>query len=265
MSILGIATATGIVGGVGILIGIFLSIFGNIFKVETDAREAAVEEALPGNNCGGCGFPGCSGLAAAIVKGEAPVNGCPVGGAAVAEKVSEIMGVSAEATEKLVAFVKCNGTCEHTVDQYLYSGVKDCRMASFVPSGGPKSCEYGCTGFGSCVSVCKFDAIHIVDGIAKVDKEKCTSCGQCIAICPKHLIELVPYAAGYAVACSSKDKGPQVMKKCSTGCIGCGICAKNCPEEAIEVKDFLAHIDQDKCVSCGACSQKCPKKIIPGL
>ncbi len=262
MSITGIVTATAIVGGVGILIAIFLSIFGNIFKVEVDEREAAIEEALPGNNCGGCGFPGCSGLAAAIVKGEAPVNGCPVGGAPVAEKVAEIMGVEAEAGEKKVAFVKCHGTCELTKFNYEYIGIKDCRMVSFVPSGGPKSCEYGCSGLGSCVGVCQFDAISIKDGVAVVDKEKCTACGKCIEICPKHLIELIPYNAKYAVACSSKDKGPDVMKKCQTGCIGCGICQKNCPKEAVEVKDFLAHIDQEKCVGCSICFQKCPKKII---
>ena len=265
MSIQGILIATVIVGGVGLLIGIFLSVFGNIFKVEVDEREAKVEEALPGNNCGGCGYPGCSGLAAAIAKGEAPVNGCPVGGARVAEKIAEIMGVEAETGKRMTAFVKCHGTCELTTDNYDYTGVKDCRMASYVPGGGPKSCEYGCTGFGTCVSVCQFGAISIVDGIAVVDKEKCTSCGKCIQACPKHIIELIPYDAGFAVACSSKDKGPDVMKKCKTGCIGCGICAKNCPKEAVEVNDFLAYIDQEKCVSCSLCSQKCPKKIIPSL
>ncbi len=265
MSVQGIIIATAIVGGVGIFIGIFLSIFGNVFKVEVDEKEAAVLEALPGNNCGGCGYPGCSGLASAIAKGEAQVNGCPVGGAPVAEKIAEIMGVEAEAGQKMVAFVKCHGTCELTENRYDYTGVKDCRMASYVPSGGPKSCEFGCTGFGSCVSACKFDAIHIIDGIAVVDKEKCTSCGKCIEICPKHLIELIPYSAKYAVACSSKDRGPDVMKKCKTGCIGCGICQKNCPKEAVAVTDFLAHIDQDKCVGCSLCAQKCPKKIITKL
>ncbi|MCR5788335.1 MAG: RnfABCDGE type electron transport complex subunit B [Lachnospiraceae bacterium] len=265
MSVQGIIIATAIVGGVGLFIGVFLSIFGNIFKVETDERELAVEAALPGNNCGGCGFPGCSGLAAAIVKGEAPVNACPVGGAAVAAEVAKIMGVEADASQKMVAFVKCHGTCEQTTERYAYDGVKDCRMAAFVPSGGPKSCEYGCTGYGSCVSVCQFDAIRIVDGIAQVDKEKCTSCGKCIAICPKNLIELIPYDAKFAVACSSKDKGPDVMKKCKTGCIGCSLCAKNCPKEAVEVSDFLAHIDQEKCVGCSLCAQKCPKKIIEKL
>ena len=86
MNILAIVIATAIVGGTGILIGVFLGFAGEKFKVEVDEREEAILGVLPGNNCGGCGYAGCSGLAAAIAKGEAPVNQCPVGGAPVAEK-----------------------------------------------------------------------------------------------------------------------------------------------------------------------------------
>ena len=262
MNTAGIIIAVATVGGVGLLISIFLSVFGNIFKVEVDEKEQAVLAELPGNNCGGCGYAGCANLAEAIAKGEAPANACPVGGAAVAEKVAAIMGLDAGDGKKMVAYVKCAGTCDKTTNSYEYSGLKDCVMAASVPGAGPKACDYGCMGFGSCVKACKFDAISIIDGIAVVDKDKCTSCGMCIKTCPNHLIELVPYDARVVVRCSSKDKGPQVMKVCQTGCIGCGICAKNCPSEAITVTDFLAHIDQDKCTGCGACQEKCPKKVI---
>jgi len=111
MSVTAIITAAIVVGCVGILIGFFLGIAGEKFKVEVDEREEAILGVLPGNNCGGCGYAGCSGLAAAIVKGEAPVNQCPVGGAPVAAKVGEIMGVKAEEGAKQVAFVKCAGNC----------------------------------------------------------------------------------------------------------------------------------------------------------
>ena len=188
----GIIAAAVVVGLVGIILGFFLGVSGEKFKVEVDPREEAIGEVLPGNNCGGCGYAGCSGLAAAIAKGEAPVNGCPVGGAPVAAKIGEIMGVEAEEGARQVAFVKCAGTCEKAKSDYEYTGIEDCAAMAFVPGGGPKSCNYGCMGYGSCVKACPFDAIHVVDGIAVVDKDKCKACGKCIVACPKNLIELVP-------------------------------------------------------------------------
>mgnify|MGYP002552955894 CR=1 FL=1 len=184
--ITGIIVAAVVVGCVGIILGFFLGIAGEKFKVETDPREDAILEVLPGNNCGGCGYAGCSGLAAAIAKGEAPVNQCPVGGEPVAAKVGEIMGVSAGASVHEVAFVKCGGDCEKAKQDYEYTGVEDCAAMAFVPNGGPKSCNYGCLGFGNCVKACPFDAIHVVDGIAKVDPKVCKACGKCVAACPKH-------------------------------------------------------------------------------
>ena len=118
MNILAIVIATAIVGGTGILIGVFLGFAGEKFKVEVDEREEAILGVLPGNNCGGCGYAGCSGLAAAIAKGEAPVNQCPVGGAPVAEKIGEIMGVDAEEGERMTAIEKCAGTCEKAGKEY---------------------------------------------------------------------------------------------------------------------------------------------------
>ncbi|MCR5508654.1 MAG: RnfABCDGE type electron transport complex subunit B [Lachnospiraceae bacterium] len=265
MNVTGIVTAVGMVGTVGLLIGIFLSIFGNIFRVETDPVADEIEEALPGNNCGGCGYAGCSSLALAIASGEAPVTGCPVGGEAVANVIASIMGVEADASDKQIAHVMCKGTCGATFNNYNYEGVKDCRMASFVPAGGAKSCDYGCIGFGTCVDACEFDAISITDGVARIDKDKCRACGKCIAACPKHLITMIPYDAGYAVECSNPDKGPLVMKVCKSGCIGCGLCVKECPKEAISLNGALAVIDQEKCVGCGLCSKKCPKNAITAL
>ena len=263
--LLGVLKAAGMVGFVGLFIGAFLGFAAIKFKVKVDEKEEAVLGLLPGNNCGGCGFAGCSGLAAAIAKGEAAVNACPVGGQPVADKIAEVMGVKAEEGVRKVAFVKCQGDCDKTTVDYEYTGIEDCRMLSFVPNGGPKSCNYGCLGFGSCVTVCPFDAIHVVNGVAVVDKEKCKACGKCIEVCPKKLIELIPYDSKYAVACSSADKGPVTMKDCTVGCIGCSLCVKACPKEAVVVADFHAKINQDKCAGCGACAQKCPKKAIVEL
>ena len=262
---LGIIVPIMIVAVTAAIFAFCLSYLGDKLTVERDARIDDIERNLAGANCGGCGYAGCSGLAAAIVKGEAPADACPVGGAAVGEKIAAIMGVEAGKSGRKVAFVACRGDCEKAKQDYEYYGVQDCRMVGFVPGGGPKSCTSGCLGFGSCVTACPFDAIHVVNGVAVVDREKCKACGKCVAVCPRHLISLIPYDASYAVACSSADKGPVTMKACQAGCIGCGLCARNCPAQAVTVKDFHATIDQEKCTGCGACAEKCPKKCIERL
>ena len=262
MSITGIIIAAVIVGCVGLFIGAFLGIAGQKLAVEVDEREEAITAVLPGTNCGGCGYAGCSGLAAAIVAGEAEIGGCPVGGAPVAALIGEIMGQKAGEQTRMTAFVKCAGTCEKASTDYQYYGVEDCSMMAFVQNGGPKSCKHGCMGYGTCVKACPFDAIHVVDGVAVVDKEACKACGKCVAACPKKLIELVPYDQIHLVQCSSRDKGKDVMSVCKVGCIGCKMCQKVCPADAITVEDNIAHIDPEKCTNCGACAEKCPKKII---
>lgn len=262
MDIMAIVAAAAAIGITGLLIGLLLGIAGKKFAVEVDEREAKVRELLPGNNCGGCGYAGCDALAQAIAAGEAPVGGCPVAGTQVAAKIGEIMGASTGNTERKVAFVKCNGTCDKATVKYNYYGIQDCGKAAMVPGKGSKSCSYGCMGLGSCVKACPFDAIHIVNGVAVVDKEACKACKKCIAACPNHLIELVPYESKYHVACSSKDKGVNVKKACDTGCIGCKICEKQCHFDAIHVEDNVARIDYSKCKNCGLCAKQCPSHII---
>ena len=221
-----------LLGGLGLIFGAILAYASKKFAVEVDEKEEKILAVLPGANCGGCGFPGCGGMAAAIASGKAPVNGCPVGGSAVASKVAEIMGVEAESGEKMVAAVKCKGTCDKAKNKYEYQGIEDCRAAVAL-IGGPKSCQVGCLGFGTCVSVCKFDAISIVDGVAVVDEEKCVACGACMESCPKGLIVKKPVNKEVFVKCNSNEFGKSVKEKCSAGCIGCGACAKVCPVEEI--------------------------------
>ena len=258
----GIIIAAAVVGILGILIGIFLGIASAKFKVEVDEKEILVRNELPGNNCGGCGYAGCDALAKAIAAGQAEVGACPVGGASTAEKIGAIMGVAGGTAEKKVAFVKCKGTCDKTKVQYNYYGVDDCKKVSVVPGAGEKACTYGCMGYGSCVKACAFDAIHVVDGVAVVDKEKCVACGKCVSSCPNHLIELVPYKAEHLVQCSSHDKGKDVKSVCESGCIGCTLCTKQCEFDAIHMENNLAVIDYEKCTNCGKCAEKCPVKVI---
>ena len=251
-----------VLGSIALVAALVLFGVSKKFAVEEDPRLGQVGEILPGANCGGCGFAGCDALAKAIAAGDAPVGACPVGGQPVADKIASIMGVEADAGEKQVAFVKCAGTCDKAKSKYKYSGNEDCVSAMSVPGGGPKACSFGCTGFGSCVKVCDFDAIHVINGVAVVDKEKCVACGKCVATCPKSLIELVPYAAPHKVQCSSKEFGKAVKEVCSAGCIGCKMCTRVCEADAITVENNIAKIDYSKCTGCGKCAEKCPAKII---
>lgn len=257
-----ILTALILLGITGLVVGLFIGIASIFFKTEVNQKKEDILSMLPGNNCGGCGYPGCEGLAQAICDGKAPVSGCPVGGEPVAKKIAEYLGETAEIGVRKIAFVHCAGTDRKAKDDYEYVGEKDCKMANVLPGNGPKSCNDGCMGFGSCVKACEFGGITIKDGVAQIDAESCKGCGHCVEACPKHLISLIPYDTKAVVLCSSCDKGPDTMKNCKVGCIGCGLCKKVCEQDAVTIDKFHATIDPEKCVGCGACIEKCPRKII---
>ncbi|NLL69541.1 MAG: Fe-S cluster domain-containing protein [Epulopiscium sp.] len=253
------------IGGLGLLFGVGLGYASKKFAVPVDPKIPLIRDVLPGANCGGCGYAGCDAFAKAVAEGNASPDACPVGGATVAQQVAEILGLTVQEKEPTVAFVKCNGTCEKSQNQYNYYGIPDCKEAALLPGGGAKSCSYGCMGLGSCVKACPFDAIEIRDGIAVVIEEKCTSCGNCVKACPKGLIEIVPLAKKVRVACNSNDKGKDVRGFCQVGCIGCRMCVKACQYDAINVTNQLAHVDYEKCTQCMACVEKCPTKAILGI
>ncbi len=244
------------------VLGLILATASKLFFVKTDERIERISELLPGANCGGCGYTGCAALAEAIVKGEAPMTACNSVSDEVVAKIGEIMGKSVDGTRvRQRAQVMCSGTHELAVKKYVYQGIHDCVSANKL-SGGDKLCPNGCIGLGTCASACKFDAIHIINGVAAVDYEKCVACGMCVAACPKGIIKLIPYDAKHWVGCSSADKGAVTKSYCNVGCIGCKICEKACPNEAIKVTGTLAEIDYSKCDGCGLCESKCPRKII---
>ena len=252
-----------VLGILGLIFGAILAYASKKFAVEVDERVEAILSILPGANCGGCGFPGCGGLANAIVEGQAAVNACPVGGLDCASRIGDIMGITSECGEKEVANVLCKGNCQSAKNKYIYEGIQDCRAANMLNSG-PKSCKFGCLGLGTCKKYCNFDAISIIDGVAIIDEEKCVMCGKCVEICPKSIISRKPSSKEVVVECSSKDFGKTVKEKCSVGCIGCGLCQKACPFGAIEFENKIAKINYEKCVECMACVRKCPTKVIKG-
>ena len=249
----------GVLGGV---FGALLAFASKIFYVEVDPKQAAVREALAGANCGGCGYPGCDGYAKAVAAGEAPCNKCVAGGAATAAKVAEIMGVSDEGAEKMVAFVPCSGSNEAAELRFHYTGPEDCRAAMLFGGKSSKLCTFACIGLGNCAKAVQFDAMHIVNGVAKVDRYNCVGWGACVDACPTRLVKLIPERQKIMPACSSRDKGAAVMKICKVGCIGCMKCQRECPADAITVKDNLAEVDVTKCVQCGHCADICPRGII---
>lgn len=249
-------------GLMGALFGGLLAYASKIFHVESDPREAAVRNCLAGANCGGCGYPGCDGYAAAIIAGKAPANKCVPGGEEAAEKISAIMGYQTVKTEVKVAFVRCSGSSDNAEPRFNYSGPQDCRAAMLFGGKSSKMCTFACVGLGNCTRVCKFDAIHIENGVAVVNRDRCAGCGACAEECPKKIISLLPKDQKVMPACSSKAKGPVVIKSCKVGCIGCMKCQRECPAGAITVTDFLASVDPDKCTGCGHCAEVCPRKII---
>ena len=266
-----IVIAFAILGGLGLVFGLVLAAASKIFYTETDPRLEKLVNALPGANCGGCGYAGCAAYAEAVLKGEAPIGKCASGGNASAAAMSEIMGVKAESVIPKVALVRCSGFHSYDENGKLvsgskmkasYEGIRDCVAASKIGGNGPISCKFGCLGFGTCTTACKYDAIHLVDGVAKVDESKCVGCMSCAAVCPRQLIIPVEPARNVVIACASLAKGAVVTRGCTAGCIGCGLCKKICPKEAITVEHNLAVIDYEKCDNCGLCATVCPKKLI---
>ena len=252
--------AIAVLSVLGAVFGGVLAVASKVFAVKVDERLPLLTEALPGANCGGCGFAGCQAYAQAVLDGKAQVGLCVAGNADTVKKMSEIMGVEPVAVERRVAMVKCRG--QNHLQKARYEGIMDCRSAMFVTGDGPSACPTGCLGLGTCVSVCKFDAIHVENGVARVDAEKCTGCMQCVAVCPRRVIVPVTYNTDIVIACSNVERGANTRRVCALGCVGCHLCEKQCDYNAIHVIHNLATIDYSKCVSCGRCAAVCPRHLI---
>lgn len=242
-------------------LGFALGFFQEKFKVERDPIIDVIRNALPGANCGGCGYPGCDGYAEAVAGRVAAPNKCTAGGSHTAEAVAAIIGSDAKA-EDIVSVLLCQGTKEKAASRGTYVGVPTCRAAK-LSAGSVKSCSWGCQGFGDCVAVCKFDALAMgPDGLPHVDHDNCTGCGMCQAECPQRLFALVPRdRKGSIVLCSNRAVvKATVIKDCKAGCIKCEACVRACPEKCITMQNGIPVTDYSKCTSCGICVQKCPTK-----
>ena len=258
----------------GFVLALLLFVVSKRFAVKEDPRIGQVLEVLPGANCGGCGFPGCGGMAAACVKaadaGSLEGLNCPVGGAECMEQVAGILGMEVAAAAPKLAIVRCNGTCEKRPHVRAYDGVTSCRVAN-TTCMGETQCSYGCLGCGDCVAACQFDALHMnpETGLPEVDAEKCTACGACQKACPRGIMEVRTVSGAnkdaFVVTCMNMDKGAEAMKICARSCIACKKCQNACGSDAVHVGNNVAYINPDACVLCGACFEACPRGAIASV
>jgi len=258
-----VITSLIILGGVGLLCGIALAIASKVFAVKVDPRVEALENILPGGNCGGCGFPSCHAYAQNIVENAAEPNRCVLG-ADKADEISNVLGEKVSAAERKVAAIKCYGG-NTAAKGFDYDGIPSCLAASLY-GGGDRLCKYSCLGFGDCIEACPFGALSGEGRCTPlIDLDKCTGCGRCTTVCPKNVIILIPREAKVHIACNSQEKGKFVRQVCEVGCIGCGRCIKICPEDALSMKNNRVYIDYSKCNNCGLCIEECPRKTIKDI
>lgn len=250
-----------LVGAIGLLAGVILAVASVVMAVPKDEKAEALEEILPGANCGACGFSGCSGYAAAMSKGEAKPGLCSPGGAETAQKCAELLGAGETEVEYKTALVRCMGSYDNTTDKMVYDGIQSCSASAFL-MGGISSCRYGCMGMGDCVRACEYGAVTVCNGVAKIDPLKCRGCSKCVEACPKGMIKFVPLKKQAVVRCSNCDKGRDVLQVCKIGCIGCKKCENTCEYGAVTVENNLAFVDAQKCVGCGKCVEVCPRHVI---
>ena len=204
-------------GGIGITVGIVLAAASKIFYVYVDPKILAIEDVLPGANCGGCGLPGCSANAEAIVAGRAGANSCVAAGSDVAEAIAGIMGLSIEAKEPDIARPGCYYGVAKADQKYHYDGLNDCRAVAML-GGGMKICSIGCLGLGTCAQACPFSAIVMgPEGLPVVDEIKCTGCGTCERVCPKAIINLSSVTRRILREYTSDDCTTPCQRACPAG------------------------------------------------
>lgn len=243
MTTVTLAIAAGTMLVMGMILSYVLGWANKKFKVEVDPKIEEVLAVLPAVNCGGCGYLGCSDYAVAIVTDNDPVNKCTVGGEDCANKLAGIMGVEVGEMVKMFAVVHCGAETSDRLQSTLYRGEKRCTSAHLV--AGVQGCTYGCLGFGDCVRACHYDAIHIENGLAKVDYTHCIGCGACAKVCPRNIITIIGFKSKSipTVACSNKDMAKGAKAVCNKACIACKACSKQ--SDAFTINDNLAKYDYD--------------------
>jgi Na+-translocating ferredoxin:NAD+ oxidoreductase RNF subunit RnfB len=232
-------------------------------RVVEDPRLDAVEDMLPGTNCGACGFPGCRAFAEALVQGAAPPAKCSVSAPEAHARIAAALGVDVGRAERRVARLACAGGANVARNRARYTGLGTCAAAALVAGGG-KGCFWGCLGLGDCAGACGFDAIHMdAHQLPVVDAAACTACGDCVTACPKDLFTLRPLRTELWVQCASRAAGDAALADCDVACDACGRCAKDGPA-LISIRDNLPVVDYAATQS-RAPIERCPTGAIVWL
>lgn len=251
--------------GLGLFFASVLAIADRKLKIKEDPRIERISEALPGVNCGACGFTSCREYAVALAEGKVPPDRCRAGGEKVAEALCEIIGVKAGKKVKEIAILRCGADDSRRKKKAIYTGIQSC-VAAHGTFGGEILCAYGCLGYGDCHKACPFGAITMVNGLPGIDKGKCTACGKCVSSCPRRLISVEKIESDNLlyVACMNSDRGPETRKTCAVGCIACGLCEKQ-TGGVFYLENNLARVRYDKMrdiVNVEEAVNKCPVKCI---
>lgn len=243
-----------------------LAIADKKLYVQEDPRLDKINRLLPGVNCGACGCLSCHDFAEHIIKEGAPPDRCRVASEESRKEICKLVGRELTAHVPKALLVHCAAETKDKKMEGEYRGIQTCSAAQLVFGKG-MWCEYGCMGFGDCVRVCPFGALHMEKGLPRVDAKKCTACGLCVKACPRKIISLEKKIREtlFYVACSSHDMALRTRQICTVGCIACGICERLSPEEFFKVKDNLSYPDyskQSKQKEVETILAKCPTKAI---
>ncbi|MCK4999458.1 MAG: RnfABCDGE type electron transport complex subunit B [Anaerohalosphaera sp.] len=213
--------------GLGMVFAVVLLIASIKLKVEVDPKVEQVQETLPNVDCGACGFAGCASYAKAVVADPKLIGACAPGGSNTSEKIALVLNLQvSEGGAPSRPIIHCRATSKDKTFYASYDGIPTCTATNAQPN--VQACKFGCMGYGDCTTACKFDALHIIDGLAVVDYDKCTGCTACAKACPRNLIEMVPFTHEnmMVVACSSQESGKDTRQMCKVGCIACKLCTK---------------------------------------